>query len=79
MSKNNNVKILFICLSIICYLPNLLLAQEEDPEKMFWQQDSVLTQQMDTVGSEEVLIKMRNGLDNALLFCRGPEDFINTG
>jgi len=69
--------IYFICMSIICYLPTLSMAQVDDTEKMFWIEDSILTQQIDTLGSEKVLTDMRNALENAISFCRGNEEFIN--
>jgi len=77
MSKNRNIVIYFVCVSLFCFLPNLSMAQEEDPENMYWLEDSILTRQLDTVDTEDVLTMLRNGLDNAISFCQGTEDFIN--
>lgn len=69
MKNNKNIVFFFICISCIFYLPNASTAQEVDKENIFWLEDSLLTQRIDSLGSEKVVSAMRKDLGNAISFC----------
>ena len=76
--KKVDIKVLvIIIMSSFCLFTLKVTAQDEIDENLFWTEDSLLTQQIDSLGEDVVLKKLRSALSNAESYCTESDDVIH--